>query len=301
MRNLLALTLLFCYSLIATAQSGYQIRHISGSGHADRYPNGFNKPLGMGLSGNGQLLYVADSANDVVQVWQARDMIAIGVIGRGELSRPMDVALDRHGTLWVADSGNGRIVAYDISKPIARQIRTFNKGMVRPSGLAFDRFGRLLIADSGANKLLVLSNDQSVLINQIGTLGDGAAQFRQPLDVMVDGRGLIYVTDAGNHRIQIFSPNLQLQKIITHFGNTALQMPTYLASDPQQHLYIVDSQQQTIWILDAAFNPLQFIGQTTQGRLFITPMAIAVYGGNLWVSDSGRQQIMHLISAGSRK
>ena len=47
-------------------------------------------------------------------------------------------------------------------------------------------------------------DDQGKMLDQFGGLGPGVGQISFPTDVAVDSKGLIYVTERGNSRVQVF-------------------------------------------------------------------------------------------------
>jgi uncharacterized protein (TIGR03437 family) len=91
------------------------------------------------------------------------------------LSAPQGIFVDNSSTLYIADSGNNRVVAFTNT----------------PNAPA-----------AGASAAFVIGQNtfDSVVI------GGGAAGFRQPADVGVDSQGDIVVSDYGNSRVLIFSP-----------------------------------------------------------------------------------------------
>jgi DNA-binding beta-propeller fold protein YncE len=52
---------------------------------------------------------------------------------------------------------------------------------------------------------VVLAAGQWVLERSWGTYGQGPGQFNGPVDVVVGSNGLVYVSDVGNNRIQVFT------------------------------------------------------------------------------------------------
>jgi DNA-binding beta-propeller fold protein YncE len=59
-----------------------------------------------------------------------------------------------------------------------------------------------------------------------GTLGAGEGEFVTPGGSTVDLEGRVYVTDIGNHRIQVFSSDGQFDSAFGGLGQGALQMDT---------------------------------------------------------------------------
>jgi sugar lactone lactonase YvrE len=80
----------------------------------------------------------------------------------------------------------------------------------RPYGAAITLDGNILLADQNNHALRLVSPAGNVTTFSGGTPGyrDGAraqALFNSPQDVDIDSRGVIYVSDNGNHRIRRIS------------------------------------------------------------------------------------------------
>src|SRR4051812_41424780 len=73
-------------------------------------------------------------------------------------------------------------------------------------------------------------------ITQWGGSGSGNGQFYSPYGAAVDGSGNVYVTDAGNKRVQKFSSN---GTFITQWAITgSISGPTGIAVDVQGNVYV---------------------------------------------------------------
>ncbi|NOY46144.1 MAG: hypothetical protein GXP50_11960 [Deltaproteobacteria bacterium] len=130
--------------------------------------------------------------------------------GRNELREPVDVDVDRDGTLTVLDRKREALVRFARS---GRWQGTFggSRGagdlrLRRPQRLARGPDGRLWVVDTGNHRLVVVDdagNEDFVL----GSLGGADGRFRHPADVTFDRRGRLYVADPGNERVQVFRPD----------------------------------------------------------------------------------------------
>ncbi len=137
--------------------------------------------------------------------------------GDGQFYEPWGIAVDDDGTIYVADTWNGRIQALDIDGNLLRKWGYFSStsgelgdanALFGPRGLAVDRDGNLLVADTGNKRILHYRPDGS-LIQQIGGGGVIPGRFEEPTDVAIDPNdGSVYVADAWNRRIQKFSTDL---------------------------------------------------------------------------------------------
>ncbi|WP_043997560.1 PEP-CTERM sorting domain-containing protein, partial [Microcystis aeruginosa] len=61
-------------------------------------------------------------------------------------------------------------------------------------------------ADVGNDRVQVF-NSGGVFQSTFGSFGTGNAEFNSPVGIAVDSGGNIYVTDANNNRVQVFSQN----------------------------------------------------------------------------------------------
>jgi sugar lactone lactonase YvrE len=121
----------------------------------------------------------------------------------------------------VADTSNHAIRTIDAE----REVRTlagddpgFADGrkdaarFYKPTGVAMDGFGNLYVADSGNNAIRKVTPDGITHTLAGGQKGnrDGTgrdAQFNDPKSVATDAQGVVYVADAGNHRIRRITPD----------------------------------------------------------------------------------------------
>ena len=142
---------------------------VAGTGRFGNSSNTLNQPFGIFVKDNRDL-YVADSANDRIQLFHAGQLNGITVAGTGapasiRLWYPIGVVLDGNGYIFIADSYNHRIVGSG------------------PNGF------RCVAGCSGR--------------------GNGPNQLSTPWSLSFDSDGNLFVADAENHRIQKFllSPN----------------------------------------------------------------------------------------------
>ncbi|MBD3670858.1 MAG: hypothetical protein HUJ29_08795 [Gammaproteobacteria bacterium] len=275
----------------------YELINMAGqSGQASAYPRGFNTPHDLVLGPNGNKLYVADTDNDLIQVLNAQSLKPTGTIGRGLLDSPHDLAFGPNGRLYVADSHHDRILVFDVSKPLARHVGTVARDFASPEGIAFDVHGRMLVSNAGSNTILVLSHQRPVVLKRLGGYGQDPGQFRRPHDIETSIDGRIFIADPGNHRIQIFSPNLTYMTSLDTGRGYRLRDPKYLAIHRNGWLAVANEGRHQVLLFDAALNLIGQIGNGRPGRTrsqLNAPEGVAMHEQDLWIADSGNHRILH--------
>ena len=198
---------------------------------------GLNEPAALALS-EGGILYIADQNNNRVRALDLATGVISTVAGTGTaayngddtaatetgLAGPSGLALASDGTLFIADSFNGRIRAVD---PVTGFIRTVvgdggeyryqgpdepsSNSLSRPSGIALDEEGNLYVTDSD-NHLVRRWDRITGRIERIAGMGvadyggDGGAALEAalsyPFGIVLDRAGHVLVADTFNHRIR---------------------------------------------------------------------------------------------------
>ena len=177
--------------------------------------------------------YIADTDNNVVEkVTPAGTLsvIAGGGIAAGGISSPAGaglrldgprgVAVDADGNVYIADTGNDRIMKVapggamtlvaggGATSPLVPGLAT-DAMLDGPRGVAVDADGNVYIADSGNDLIekVALDGMLSVVAGGGATspLDSGPAtqmQLSDPGGVAVDGQGNVYIADTGNNLVE---------------------------------------------------------------------------------------------------
>jgi CSLREA domain-containing protein len=208
---------------------------------------GLNLPLGVAIHASSGRLYVADALNYRVLSWPDVSALAIGqdadlVIGQpnftsatsglsaSKLHQPSDVAVDKAGNLYVADTLNNRVLEFDnpatgdtvadwvfgpdnfASSPDSGSTR-----LKRPGGVEIDALGNLYVADTQHHRVLRYDNplapDENNVPNALfgqANLNDvtlqpvSAKSLSFPLDIALDRANILYVADSFSNRVVRF-------------------------------------------------------------------------------------------------
>jgi sugar lactone lactonase YvrE len=221
---------------IRCVSSNARVTTLAGSGKAGN-TNGmgtdaqFDSPFGIALDDVGNL-YVADHNNHCIRRINPNGVVttlagakAGYANGPGNVARfygPVDVVVDRDGTIYVTDSFNHRIRRVGPNgavKTLTGLHRGFADGKGErarfnfPRGLTIDGHGNLYVADSANHRIRKVSPSGEVTtLAGSGQAGyaDGmanSARFHYPWGIAVDEHGNVYVADTDNHCIRKISPD----------------------------------------------------------------------------------------------
>jgi len=176
-----------------------------------------SKPSGIAIDTENRFLYVVDTQNDVVDVFDAdtfKLLRKIGTPGKkhtltapGTFSLPIGVAVDKDGNVYVTDTFNNRIEIFD---PDGGFISTFGKNgdgpadFERPKGIAVDGDGHIWVADSAQDRVKVFNQEGRLLI-YFGQHGEYPGRFMGVYDIAIDkNTNRVFTTEMFPGRVQMF-------------------------------------------------------------------------------------------------
>jgi YYY domain-containing protein len=209
---------------------------------------GLREPCAVAVRGDA--VYIADTWNGRV-VGFGLDGAAHGTAA--ELYGPRGVTVAPNGRVWVADTGNHRVVSYapDLTDP-----KYFGKRgsgpneFSTPVGIAATTSGEILVADTSNRRIRVLGpNGESRRSFPVPAWGENS---EPQLAVAEDGT--IYATDPGPGAVLILDPAGSVRERITSDGEGhGFSNPTGIAIDPKARiLYVVNAGSSSIGRLPLA-------------------------------------------------
>jgi sugar lactone lactonase YvrE len=236
----------------------YRIRKISSAGAVTTlagngisgFVNGqgasaeFVNPEGVALDAAGNI-YVADNPAHAIRKVTPAGVVttlagngipgyADGTGAAAQFNRPVALAVDASGNVYVADNMNNRIrkitPAGVVSTLAGDGVAGYREGIGvaaefnNPSGIAVDAAGNVYVSDRYNQAIRKITPDGNVSTfaggNPIAGGADGtgiAVQFNYPWGVAVDASGNVYVGDTFNQRIRKITP---AGTVTTIAGNT---------------------------------------------------------------------------------
>jgi hypothetical protein len=234
--------------------------------------------------------------------------------GEGQFDIPSALALDGRGQLYVADTGNHRVQAFDTDGAFVAAWGSYGKGdgqLNGPTGIVLTSDGYCCVADRGNHRVTLFNETgsfrgwlgrNSYLLSGYhapGSMGDpiegtGHGEFRTPCAVAVDPAGKLAVLDDMMSRVQYFSRWAYQRSwgSIGH-GNGAFVSPTGIAIDTAGNAYIAEQGNHRIQKLTSTGEFLKAIGsQGSEAGQLMSPAGIALDAeGNIYVVEYGNHRI----------
>ncbi len=311
--------------------------------------------MAVDLSSNPPHLYVADTWNNRILGYKdlrniqsgAKADIVIGqpdfqhslvnypsnsaiMLNQSGLSNPTGLLVDSSGNLYVADSGNGRVLRFP--QPFANYTPgvieqadlvlgqpnftlkitdATSQTMAAPYGLAMTLYPGLLVSDPVHCRVLFFQGtSQTFTSGQAATLvfgqkdfnssgaGRGNDQMNAPHHIATDSDDRLYVADTGNGRVTIFNhaptagPDPQAAVTLT----TGLSSPRGIYVNPVNgEIWVADSGAGAA-IRYPAFNALELTPNNAPNGTLVEYRPLAVTEdswGDLFVADSANRVVIH--------
>jgi sugar lactone lactonase YvrE len=196
---------------------GTFLSEVGGSGAIGGAGLSEDEAVAVSAPAAGELTYLADTGHNRILVygpegslrarWGADGGSGAGGTDPGDFEHPAALAVDRSGNVYVADTGNDRIVELDPAGTVIAEwgATGSSEGRFRaPDGIALDGAGNVYVLDGGNNRVEVFDADGR-FETEWGSRGAGLGQFSQPDGLAVGCEGSVYVADTNNNRIERFN------------------------------------------------------------------------------------------------
>ncbi len=274
---------------------------LTGSNERDGYA--FAKPFDVAVH-KGRL-FVSDTVHRLVFAldFVSGESLIIGDSGdAGDLFKPMGLATDDQGNLYVCDIQLKKIMVYGRNGQWRYDIDLSNE-MDRPSGLEVSGDGStVVVVDIGGVKskqhdIVLYDTATRSHIRTIGTRGTVEGEFNLPRDVAIGRDDNLYVTDSGNFRVQVLD---QQGTPVRSWGSPGRHLgqftrPKGIAADASGNIYVVDAAFGNFQIFTPEGELLLFIGSRSEiagATKYMLPAGIDVdEDGRIFVVDQFYRKI----------
>ncbi|MCG8605516.1 NHL repeat-containing protein [bacterium] len=255
--------------------------------------------------------YGIDSGENIVVYntsMRSLSIYGINAVGAKALKHPMGVAANALGDVYVADTGNHRIVRLFNPKKKLEFIRAIgSRGATpgrfdSPTTVALDSRNRVYVSDTGNHRVQILLPDDKLYL-WFGKQGVEDGQLWHPSGLAVTDHlhswsyykdNFIALIDLDQTRLQKFTVEGEFLKAIrlSDFGFKQGNL-AYVAIDYYSNIWVTDTRNHCIHKFDRDLNYLTSFGRKGTGdKEFIEPRGIAIYRrfGQVFVAEKESAQ-----------
>jgi sugar lactone lactonase YvrE len=164
-------------------------------------------PLGLAIDRERRLLYVVDTQQDQVMVYDVDSVKLLRKIGTGgkkhtlttpgDFALPTNVAIDKEGNIYVTDTLNWRVEIFDADGNFVSQFGQHCDAIgcfERPKGIAIDSDGHVWVVDTGLALVELYSRDGELLAF-FGGPGRSLGHFNDPMGIAIDKNNRVFVSE----------------------------------------------------------------------------------------------------------
>jgi hypothetical protein len=250
-------------------------------------------------------LYIVDGIVDCVMLCNGNGSTSKywGSLGStaGKFNYPTDICTIGYpiNQIYVTDQLNHRVQIFDMNGNFISSFGSYGTGNGQfntPCGITFwGGTGLLYVVDKENNRIQIfdwLGN----YFNQWGTYGTTNGKLYYPDEITITFGGQVYITDGLNHRVQVFDVSGN------YITNWALSSVAYGITTYNNEVYVCDTY-------NSGGNHIKVFSNTgtlnrswgpygTGNGQFHTSWGIAIYNGEVFVSDVANQNIQVFTTAG---
>jgi tripartite motif-containing protein 71 len=220
-------------------------------------------------------------------------------------SRPIGVAIDSQGDVYVMDAGNSRVQKFDRNGKFlliwgskGNGDGQFDLSMPDEGTIALDNAGNVYV-DDASNFRIQKFDAQGKFLAKWGSFGSSNGQFIEIADIAIDDQGHVYVSDYQNDTIQKFSTD---GKFLLKWGSPGTDVGQFrgagtIVIDAEGNVIVAEVERGRIQKFDPAGKPLSNFFLPHEAGIAIVPYAIALDNqGNMYISDNPAHRIVKLDS-----
>lgn len=266
----------------------------------------FQKPRAIAIDAKDQL-YIVDMTARIQVFTRDGEYLRHWQTPQFQYGKPSGLAFNHDGNLIVADTHYYRMLVYTPEGKLLAGQTIGGVGGPKHGEFGFvtdcvqDSRGNYYIAEYGENDRVQKFTKDGKFLLQIGSHGPDAGQFLRPQKMDIDADDRLWVTDACNHRIQIWNCRGDEATLERTFGTAGsepgeLRYPYDLTLDGQGHLYVAEFGNSRIQKFDLAGNSLATWGSNGRrpGQLFNPWGVVRDSLGRLHIVDTYNHRVQRV-------
>lgn len=239
--------------------SGDSLSLVSFGKEQDQKVNRIIKPSGIAAK-DGKLyvtdiagqLFIVDLANKKMEQLKGNDDL-------GKLKKPVGVAVDNAGFIFVSDTERKEVLIYDTNGEFLKAVG--GDLNFTPTDIAVDN-ENLYVLDTRKSLVRVLNPMTGAQVGEIGKTNDPAQSLSLPTRMNLDDKGVLWVTNAGSGTVSSYDRDGHFLGSFGKFGDGMGQFarPKGIATDENGYVYVVDSGHQNVQIFTDKGRLLGYFG-----------------------------------------
>lgn len=242
-------------------------------------------PHDLKLSPNGNYLYVADVDNNRVAILDPDTLDFLADFGDDHQRGTHDVDFDAKGNVYVADTHNNRVTIYKSAGVASLLIDELSYRISGPEGVLAHPNGLVYVAGAWSNNVVAYEKGQ--LVHELKGLSS-------PHDLEVTPDGSIWLSDAGNDRMLLLTPELE---VIREWSGPAYDFNGVRYQDvlPDGTVIAADKNNHQVKVIAPDGKVLHVMSDGRAGKgpnTFRTPEGVETRGDIVWISDSGNDRVV---------
>jgi ABC-type multidrug transport system ATPase subunit/DNA-binding beta-propeller fold protein YncE len=291
---LVCLTLIGCEGDTAPQLAVHEVRHWS------MPPEGRSIPAPRGICvGPNDDVYVLDDAGRVLVFDNEGQLQRKWMMPEYDVGKPEGICILKDGRIAVADTHYHRVVLFDQTGKVLQTLGSYGKDpgqFIYPVAIVQDEAENFYVCEYGDNDRVQKFTVDGQFILEFGSFGTDPGQFMRPSGIVWHA-GRIYVVDAFNNRIQVFSDSGSFLQILGELEQSNdLHYPYDITRSADGHLYVIEYGAGRVSKIDLEGKLLGRFGTigTAEGQ-FRTPWGLTIDSrSRLLVADTGNRRIVEL-------
>ena len=231
---------------------------VSGFTAADM-PKPIVKPYGIAY--NKDKLYVCDVQGNtvvIIDLFSETFDYLKGNLNYGKLKKPVNIAVDDAGNMYVVDTARKEVLMYDAAGSF---IKTYGKEIAKKPVDVAIHDTNLFILDLGDNDIKVIDMESGDLVRSIGKSEEGKS-LSMPTNFTIDNNGLIYITNVGSGNVIKLDVDGHFLGSFGKLGDAfgEFTRPKGIAVDGQNRMFVVDGGAQNVQLFAENQRLMMFFG-----------------------------------------